>query len=277
MHHFITFKHAEAQQSYARQGYVILPFLNDTAVEQLYAVFNRHFSLDTLPEVYDTIATPEESTIKQVYQDIYSVCHPFLEQTVSHYFVAGAIFIVKKSHQESYMGLHIDPSMTLEEYNNIGIWIPLCDVDEQVGRMCLLPQSQYFLPPYNTPSLPCPYSDIEDLVRPDLVCFNMRKGEALFFNNSMLHCTEKNTSVITRIAVVMKLIDESAPLATVYYDPAAEAGKQVSVYEQERNIFTTDKFRSPKPLPGSRFVKYVPELPKEFTAAEYQQLMCAKK
>lgn len=272
----ITFKNIEHEAAYAAQGYFTTPFLEDNAVASLEQIFHRHFKLDELPSVFDTIATPSGKLIESVYEQINSVCQPFIEKLVSNYFVTGAIFIVKKSGDDSYKELHIDPSMTLEEFNNIGVWIPLCDVDERVGRMCLLPDSQHFLPPFNTPSIPCPYSEIEAVVSPDLVCFNMQKGEALFFNNSMLHCTEKNTSGKTRIAVVFKLVDKNAPVATVYFDPTAERDKQVSVYEQEKNIFVNGNFRSPKPLPSSRFVKFVPNLPKKFTAADYALLSAPK-
>lgn len=169
--------------------------------------------------------------------------------------------------------MHIDPSMTEEGFNHIGVWIPLCDVDENTGRMCLLPDSEKWLPPFSTNSMPYAYQHVEHLLEPKLSCLDMKAGEALFFNNSMLHCTQKNNSGKTRLAVIIKLIDKDAPLSTVYYNPAAPENEKVSLYQHSYNFFIDALFRTSTPPTSSKFIKFIPNLPHIFKEDEIAKLI----
>lgn len=268
-----SFKTPEHNTSYFESGHVVMPLLNTEQIAKMQQVFEEHFNPAELPQVYDTIATEKTDTIEVVNDAINKVCADLLEKVALNYRIAGSIFIMKKSGDDSYKGVHLDASMTMEGYNNLGIWIPLCDVDEQVGRLCLLNNSHRFMPPYNTPSMPCPYSQVEHIVEPHLTCFDMKAGEALFFNNSMLHCTQKNTSGKTRVSVIIKLIDANAPMVTAYYNPQEIAGKQVKLYQHDYDFFIKGKFRQPEPPASSKFLGYVADLPKTFTKEEVTSLI----
>ena len=267
----LVFKDSKHQEEYISKGYTIIPLLDNHEVTKLETVFYDNFNVDTLSSVYDTIAIAEVDKIQRINEMINNIIAPKTHAVIAKAQIIASIFILKKSSDDSFLGVHLDPSMTTEDYNNIGVWIPLCQIDKSAGRMCFLPQSQYFIPPFNTSSIPCAYSDIESHLKPEMICLDMQAGDALFFNNSMLHCTEKNTSGRNRIAVVSKLIDENAPLATVYYNPNASEGKQVSLYQHYENIFLNGKFRDSYPPESSNFIKHVPELPIKFDQHSYLQ------
>jgi len=231
-------------------------------------IFSKHFDIELFPKVYDTIAFTETGLIKQVNEEINSECLKELKKILKGFKIVASIFFIKKPGEDSHLSLHIDTSLTIEPYNAMGIWIPLCDIDEATGRFCLLENSNYFLPPYNTPSMPCPYSQVEDMLNPYLRCISMKAGDALIMDNSIVHCTQKNISQKTRIAVVIKIIDQSAPLVTTYYDESAEDGRKVKLYKQDEDFFTTENFRLPTPPASAEFMSYVPGLPKLFQKEE---------
>jgi len=268
----LKFLSEEHHSRYFKHGYLTIPFLNPYQVSQLEQIFNRNFDISAVPSVYDTVADIPIEKVESVYHQINEVCQSNFDKVVKNYRIVASIFIIKKSEDDSYKGVHLDASMTLEGYNNIGIWIPLCDVDEQTGRICLLDNSHHFLPPYNIPSMPCAFHHIESIVEQHLTCISMRSGDALFFNNSMLHCTQKNRSGKTRIAVVIKLIDVNAPKVTAYYDENSPEGKKLRLYQHEDNFFLPGAFKMPMPPPSSRFVGYVPELPRFITEEEFFKL-----
>lgn len=269
----LKFTSEVVSKNYFDKGYVITSLLNQDLVKRLETIFYNNFDVQSLPQVYDTIAATDVITIQKVNDEVNEICQTVLAQTFSNYRIVGSIFFLKKSGEDSYKGMHLDATMTLDGFNNIGVWIPLCDIDEYTGKICLLDNSHRFLPPYHTPSMPCPYSEVETVIEPYLTCLTMKAGDALFFNNSILHCTQKNVSGKTRIAVIIKLIDENAPLVTAYYDENGEIGKKVKLYEHEYDFFITGKFRLPVPPANSRFREYVTELPKSFSADEILSLL----
>jgi hypothetical protein len=273
MHGNLKFISEENQMQYEKNGYLTIPLLNTGQVAQLAQIFHRHFNITTVPTVYDTVADTPVDRVRQVHEEINEVCKSALHNLVQNFRIAASIFIIKKSGEDSYKGVHLDASMTAQGYNNVGIWIPLCDIDEQTGRMCLFGNSQHFLPPYSTPSMPNSFEQTEDMVEKHLTCFSMKKGEALFFNNNMIHCTQKNTSGKTRIAAVIKLLDENAPLVTAYYDSTAAKDEMVSLYQHEEAFFLPAAFKSQKPPINSRFIGYVPGLPKIFSETELANLI----
>lgn len=266
----LFFNDPKLQSDYVRNGYVVTNFLEQAKVKALENEFYKIFGgkLSQLPSVYDTIATEDVETINKVNEAINRVCAESIHALISNARIVASIFILKKPGNDSFKGLHVDATMTTEEYNNVGVWIPLCAVDENVGRMCLVRGTQHTVK-YNTPSMPCPYHDIETELLKEMICFDMLPGQALFFDNRMLHCTEMNKSSTNRIAVVSKLIDVDAPLVTTYYLPENQQGEKVMLYEHIENIFESDAFRLPTPPSSSKFIGYVNDLPKQVTLEEY--------
>ncbi len=267
----MCFKNQNLQHEFQQRGFTTAPLLNSAQVQALTEIFYRHFNASELPDVYDTVASTPAAVIRAVDEEVVNICKPALDTLLDNYHWICAIYFIKKSTPQSHLGLHVDPSLTTEDFSTISLWIPLCDIDETTGRICFLPGSEKLLPPYFTPTMPFPFKEVEPLVAPHLQCLSMKAGDALLFNNNALHCTEKNTSGNTRLAIVAKLIDKNAPLATVYYNPASEPGKQVALYEQPKDYFQTAAFRSPEPPAASRFLKFIPRLPVVLTAEAFRQ------
>lgn len=261
----------EFLKQYLTQGYFKTKFLDTFQVNQLKEIFQNNFSIKELPDIHDTIANTPTEIIKKVNREINAICEPFLQQVLSNFKIVGSIYFVKKSGENSSLGLHLDPTLTTEEYNNFGVWIPLIDVDEDTGQMCLLPYSQNYLPPYFTPSMPNPYLEFAKDISKKMHCIPMKSGEALVFNNSIVHQTPKNISGKTRVAVVIKIIDANAPVATVFYDESALKNKKVSVYVQEDDFFISEKYKSISPTETSQFLFYVKNLPKKLSLKDIKR------
>ena len=269
----VEFVSSDIQKAYDAHGYAVTPLIDQQKIQQLAGIFSKYFSTDGLPSVYDTIAMTEAETIAKVNEEINQVCSEDLSKLLTGFRIVCSIFFIKKPGADSHLSLHVDTSLTVPPHHAMGIWIPLCDIDETTGRFCVLEKSEHYLPPYNTPSIPYSYNEVESMLDPYLTCLSMRAGDALIMNNSLLHATQKNTSDKTRVAVVIKVVDETAPLVTTYYDETAEPGKKVKLYKQSNDFFTTGKFRSAVPPEGAEFVSYVPELPKVFSKEEILELL----
>lgn len=268
----LSFLSKKLQEEYDKKGYLTTTLLDQPQIAALEQIFHNYFDLSAIPTVYNTVGDVPVDLMTIVSANINQICANFLDTIVQNYRIVASIFIVKKSDENSHIGAHIDGSMTLEGYHNIGIWIPLCDINDQTGKICILNNSQHYLPPYSTTFMPHPYRQVEDFVEQNLTSFSVKTGEAFFFNNSILHCTKKNISGKVRIAVLVKLIDANAPLVTAYYEETAPSGQKVKLYQHEETFFLPASFKSSVPPASSCFVRYVPELPKIFTEEELIQL-----
>lgn len=258
------------QECYKKKGFFVVPFLKHSHIKDLESLFHSKFNIDNLPPVFDSIANTDPETIRYVNNEIHKICYPLLNDILGNFKWVCSIFFLKKSSEDSFKGMHLDTSMTTEDYNNVGIWIPLCDIDDRNGKICFLPGSQNFLPPYSNTQIPYAYENVEEYLLPKLECVGMKAGEALFFNNSLLHCTQKNISGNYRIAVIIKVIDSNAPLATVYYDENAPEGEKVKIYEHFNDFFIDGSFKESTPPRDSEFLGFVSNLPKQFEIAELE-------
>ncbi len=269
----LNFIDEKLQKEYNDRGYFITPLLDDSQISKLQDVFYSCLDVNKLPTVYDTVAEIPVEQVLQISKKINDICKGSFDLIVENYKIAASIFISKKPGNDGFNGYHIDATMTHEKYNTVAIWIPLCDVDEKVGRMCLLENSHCFLPRYNIPSMPNAYKDVQSFASKHVKCFNMKKGEALFFEGSMLHGTELNSSESIRIAAVIKLIDIHAPKITAYYHEQAPEGEKLALYEHNDDFFLPQAFKSSLPPEDSSFVGYVPSMPKIFTQSEIEHLL----
>lgn len=257
----LRFKNFEQEVLYRKKGIVHSAFLNQEEIKGLKQVFYNHFKFDDLPDIYDTMAKEPVDKIKDVSEQIVAVCKEKLDQIIENYKVTCCIYFTKKKGDNTEITMHVDPSMTHEDYNNIGIWIPLVDVDNNTGRMCLLEGGQHLMPPYYNAAMPAPYLAISDEIIEFMRPYDMKAGEALFFNNSIPHYSEKNITEQLRIAAVIKIVDDNAPVVTAYYDPEEDSSSKVKIYEHHDAFFISEGFKSNQPPKSSKFIKEVNDLP----------------
>ena len=177
--------------------------------------------------------------IKQnIHKEILKECHSPLNNVMSDYFPVIAMYYAKHSHEESEVGLHIDPSMTLESHEHLGIWIPLLLDENDSASMYFLTGTHPITPVYQSITIPSPFSQIEKEVKPIMDCVSLKTGEALIFRNNLLHYTPKNASGKHRIAVIIKVIDKEAPLISAYFSRSTE-NSEIELYDLPKDSYLT--------------------------------------
>ena len=269
---FLDEKH---QREYLKDGFTLInSLINKSQIEDLKRVFFENFNVDDLSEIANTIAHTPSNVLKRVNEKINEICEGSLCKSLKSFRIVGSIFFIKKNHPDSNLVFHVDPSMTTEQYNNLGVWIPLIDINEETGQFCLLKNGHKLLPPYYTPSFPQAYNNVSDLLEEKSTCLSFNAGDAFVFNNNIVHSTKINKSKQIRIAVVIKLIDKNAPLTTVYYDDTMGENKKVSLYEHhDHDFILSDEFKSSTPPLNSEFKGYLSGLPKVLSRDEFCRLL----
>lgn len=229
----MLFKSEKLQQQFNLNGYVVIPFLSETQVQDL-----RNFFFEKHPQIpdgfYSSSFNADEAHKKSVNEKIESV---FSEQVNAHFNQIkklGSCFLNKQPGKQSEMPIHQDWTMVSEpEFDSVTIWIPLQDVNKKNGAIQVIDGSHRFSTELRAPTLEAPFKNVQTEMRQDLKLLNMRAGEAFIFSQALLHASPPNLSTEPRIAVTYGLIDEKAQLLFYHKN---EEGK-LEQYFVDENFF----------------------------------------
>lgn len=268
----LIFKSAEQQARLAGDGYFITPLLSPSEITGLRDLFYSCFKEAELPEVFDSLNGVDAATRKKINDGVFAICNDALSRVIENYKVVVSLYFSKKSGNSSAIGRHVDPSMTLEDYNHIGFWIPLVDVNEETGKFYFLRGSQNYTPPYFALSIPHPYQKVDHLAAEYMHGVKVRAGEAIVFHNRVLHGTASNISGQTRVAVIIKVIDNNAPLVNAWLDES-NAGSAVELYSLPDDYYVSNDWRKVERPSSAVHIGYLNGAPVQFEEADFENLI----
>jgi len=244
------------------KGFFKTSFVDEKELKELENLFYSHFSEEKVPLFFDSLTGVNKAVIrKKIHFDILQICKPQIERIIANFFPVIAMFYTKKSGDNSELGLHIDPSMTLDSFNHLGIWIPLSGADETTGKMCFLSGTQKMTQPYHALSIDNPFKMISKELKPFMECVEVKTGEAIVFDNNLLHYTQKNLTGKLRIAIIIKVIDANAPLVSPFYNKNLQV-PAIEFYQHQPDYYLSDSFQQAAvPVDSIRLNFTVPEPP----------------
>ncbi|MBL7778374.1 MAG: phytanoyl-CoA dioxygenase family protein [Chitinophagales bacterium] len=229
----MLFKNEKLQQQFNLNGYVVVPFLDETQVAALREFFFAKHS--QLPDGFYSSSFNTDETHKQSVND--KIEGVLSEQVGSHFNAIkklGGCFLNKQPGAQSEMPIHQDWTVVDEpNFDSITIWIPLQDVNEKNGAIQVIDGSHRFSSALRSPSLEDPFKNIQVELRKDLKLMPMKAGEAFIFSQALLHASPANRSGEPRIAVTYGLIDAAAQL--MFYHKNEEG--RVEQYFVEEDFF----------------------------------------
>lgn len=215
-HHIIGDE--KLQEKIHTRGFDVQAFLNPEQVGQLKNLFDAHHDwAEDKGGMFYSVYSRDLNYRQEIHQKIGEILAPLLSSRFKDYKVMINSFVVKLSGPESEFYLHQDTT-GLDEYKHspLNLWIPLVDVDEENGCLGLIEKSHHFFTPFRSISFPAPFDHIQATVKQYLKPVRMEAGEALIFDNRVLHHSYKNLSGQTRVAVVCGLFPQEAELITCY-------------------------------------------------------------
>lgn len=232
-----VFKDDTAQEFFEKNGYVVLPFYKEEEMKELIDLYYRLHPKDEkgfFPSTfsndknYRTVADEEirrinERAIAEHCQDIKVVC---------------GCFIVKTPGPESGMCVHQDMSLVDESrFTGINIWVPLVDLSIENGTIFVLPGSHRIFPTYRGSTVPGIYEEISDEMIDYMEPLYLKAGEAVFFDQSVIHYSPPNLSDKIRIVTNTYFTHQDAEYRIYYYDKDKHDGC-VEAFEEEESFMT---------------------------------------
>ena len=281
----ILFKDISVQNEFEKNGFVKIPLLNQSEVDDLKNYYlslnNDHARADGF---HISLENKSSEHIKGVFKKLFAVILPRLEPFLDNCRTFSASYLVKEAGIKSIMHPHQDWTFVDEEkYCSATVWIPLIDVNKNNGTLGLIKGSHHFFNnprPSPTPHAKSFLADYIYTMLPYVQLVDINAGEALIFNNATIHASIPNLSDGPRIAAGIGITQKEAPLLHFYQLPGEE--EIIEVYEVDESFFPeytngrmTEFYTHGQKPEGLKVIRSFKKSKKEYTKEMIQKLICA--
>ncbi|MCB0508065.1 MAG: phytanoyl-CoA dioxygenase family protein [Chitinophagales bacterium] len=237
------------EAEFQKNGYVIIPFLNDTEVQSL-----RTQYFDTLSQsggliqsedagiqdmiTYDFTFIDKNIDYKRLVFDVITQAFaPHVKKYLANYTPIIANFIRKKT-KNGEVPLHQNWAFVDEaKCTSVSIWCPLVDSNEANGTLQVVPGSHKRFGKVRGPMVPWELENIKHkIIEKYLVPMNVKAGQAVILDDSLVHYSAINQTDDLRLAIQLILIPEEEK-SIHYHMDASKHKNKVEVLEVDREFY----------------------------------------
>ncbi len=260
----MLFQDSIRQAELEKNGFVIIPFLSETEVRELNAIYTSIHKGEEPKQFFDKIHMTswcrDADYKKNVSQQLASLFGHRVGAFFRQYRCLNHVFIVKKSGYDTTFKVHQDWNVVDEtKYQSVNVWIPLHDVDEASGALWILKGSHRINRNVRGAGYLFPdYSKFTGELEKAAISVKLKAGEAIVFYHSVIHGSPPNLSARDRVAACFSVIPKEAPLC-IYFQPTANDALQLHEPEDDF-VFQYDNLRTEGTLrpPSAKAVKSYP-------------------
>lgn len=218
-------------------GYAVVDFATPEQIEELLAIYHRSDS-GRSSGYYPSIMSNDAGYKAEVHRDITDLFWPTFERFLVGYRPLVGAFMVKHPGLDTAVPPHQDWNVIDERiHRSLNCWIPTSRIDATVGQMAVLPASHRYLRGLRgSPSFPTQWMGIHQRIYEELmVDVHVDVGQAIIYDNRVLHGTPPNQSQDTRVVAYINAIPEDAQPIHYYRDTDGT----VTGFEVEPEFFHT--------------------------------------
>lgn len=253
------FTSEQNQINFDLDGYFTVELIDAEDIDFLKALFNMAYPKDS-KNFYATIDINDEEYRRKVHQ---LISERILNKIKSLFYDYDAIvfnFIVKLPGNDTTVFVHNDHTHVDETiFQSVNLWIPLVDINYQNGMFYVLPGSHHFPNPPRGFFLPYPYSNFHDIIKPFMKPVPVNAGNAVVYNNKLLHCSDPNLSNEVRPAVIAGMLPiEATPIIYFKHDKVPQ--NMVEIFHLDTEFYL--KFNR----------EFKPEFAKSYAIVQYNDI-----
>ena len=221
-------------------GYVIKQLFEPAEIAQLKELYQAtHKFVNDEGGMFYSVYSQDLAYRQRVHNEIGTLVKPKLDQLMADYKVMLNSFIVKASGPKSEFYVHQDTTGLDEfKYSQLIVWMPLEDITESNGAMCVIPRSQYIFSPYRSISFPPPYQEVQSALRKYFIPLYLKAGEVVIFDNRIVHYSMPNLSGVERVVAISGVFPAEAKLITCFKEPAEPS--KIELIEHEDDFILTN-------------------------------------
>ncbi len=233
------FKDPEMQSNFERNGFVIVDMYSKEMLEKVVS-FYHEMHPDKQAGFYPSAYSDNKTYRNRIDQELTQLCKPKLDELFVDFQVMNGCFIVKQPGLDSYLHVHQDMTLVDESrFVGINIWTTTVDLTTTNGVLYLLPGSHRFFPTYRGHTLPGFYDPIQEEIKDYMEPFYLKAGQAIIFDQSIVHFSPPNLSDEMRIVTNVFITNKDAKFQICYHDKSdpSFSGK-VEIFEQQASFMT---------------------------------------
>lgn len=218
------------EKEFNQKGYVKIPFLNTEEINYLKKMF-----FDTIAEsggpktsgdvdfdtnsliTYDFTFIDKNTDYKRkVFKIITEAFQRKTDHYLKNYRPIIANFIRKQQHGGE-VPMHQNWAFVDEEkYTSVSVWVPLVDSNEENGTLQMVDGSHKRFGRYRGPMVPWELRNLkEEIVSKHLTPMNVKAGECVVLDDSIVHYSNINKTPGLRLAIQLILVPKEAN--TIHY------------------------------------------------------------
>jgi len=221
------FKDELLQQTFDRDGYVVIDFIDPEQVEELTG-FYRGLDHAPMPEYGFQVSLDNNQGdfVRTISDKLKQTLKPYVDRQFQNHQIFTASFVVKEKNPLGVVPPHQDWTFVDEyKYWSATIWCPLIDVDMHNGGLGVIQGSHLFydhVRPSPSPQYEPPFKNHIRSIFPYLKIIELKAGQALVFNNRTFHASLPNTTDHSRIAFGLGITHRDAEIQHFYLLPDQE-------------------------------------------------------
>jgi hypothetical protein len=232
------FKDSALQESFLKNGYVVVDFLN---ADEVAALSNAYGNLQGdlgNPAFASTIMSKDSEYRMAVSDAIETV----FERAIRDLFVDVRFFWgnfnTKYPSEKGIVPLHQDPSFLDErQYNPLGLWVPLVDTDAENGALQVIAGSHTILKQLRCGARPFPYGSVQDSLLAEFgTSLFMKAGQAYIGSPALFHASPPNRSPLPRIVAAGLAGPAESGLRYHHYQAAA-GQNTIEAFQVDKDYF----------------------------------------
>jgi len=210
-----TFIDPVSQAAMARDGFVVVPFLDDAEVELIRSEYARLGPAPGDPQMacISTFHCSDADYKRSIDAVIRSAFDRARTTIFDRQRALPASLLVKWPGDRGGVGLHQDLAHVDESaHDSVGVWVALEDTDGDNGQIWFVPGSHEWLPTLRgIQAFPFPFREVaQRIVEEFAVPVPLRRGEAIVFPQRTLHFSMPNRTDAARLVAIANLIPEEA-------------------------------------------------------------------
>lgn len=229
-----VFKNESLQGNLNNDGFVVLDFLHPEEVNKLLQLYkNKH--PDGVNGFYTSTFSKDTDYRKEVDAAIQQTMRRGLEHYFTDYRIHCGSFIVKGADEKSALKMHQDMTLVDESvFTGINIWVPLVDLTTENGAIEVLPRSHRLFKTYRGATLPDIYDGIEEQVHNVMEPRYLKAGQAIIFDQSIIHFSPANKSAQARPVINTFITHKDAGIEICYWDKVRK--NEIEIFEQDADF-----------------------------------------
>ena len=260
----MLFKDKALSDELRENGYVVIPFLNDSEIADLNKFYSDVHNGENPPnfneDIHMTTWCSDGEYKQKIATNLMNLFADASERFFQKFRRLNNVFIIKKSGNQTTFKVHQDWNVVDEtKYESVNVWVPLHDVDEQSGALWVLKKSHNINRKIRGAGYLFPeYGQHNNVLEEKAVSVKLKAGQAIVFYHSVIHGSPPNTSGHNRKAACFTVVPKEAPLC-IYFQPSAnEPLKRFEPHDGFIYNYAHLRVESTKKSPAETPVKILP-------------------